>query len=300
MRYRFGFNGHENDNEVKGTGNHLSFGDYGYDTRLGRRWNIDPKTKKFPDVSPYSFASNSPILFVDKDGKEVVASSIEAQTLVLKTLNYAFGGGNGFSFVNNKLIHNGEVPKNLTPQQTLLFKYFNETLVKSTTVTYVLTNTNSSTGVDANGNMLAGIVPDGEATTFNYSASRKYSKANRGYMPYIINSVDEKNDIVITNGLIKNGIDLDTETGSSNFGVDHALLHEFAHAMMYTIMSEFKGEFNGIDFNQMTREQRSDWAIQYTNTLLQAFKKALETGKGQHDREPNEAPTDSTVEPINK
>src|SRR5215204_5109147 len=35
--YRYGFNGHEQDNEVKGEGNHYSFGDYGYDPRLGRR-----------------------------------------------------------------------------------------------------------------------------------------------------------------------------------------------------------------------------------------------------------------------
>ena len=41
-RYRYGFGGHENDNEVKGNGNHLDFGGYGYDTRLGRRFNIDP------------------------------------------------------------------------------------------------------------------------------------------------------------------------------------------------------------------------------------------------------------------
>jgi hypothetical protein len=40
--YRFGFGGHEKIDELKGSGNHLAFGDYGYDARLGRRWNIDP------------------------------------------------------------------------------------------------------------------------------------------------------------------------------------------------------------------------------------------------------------------
>lgn len=37
--YRFGFNGWEKDDEIKGSGNHLSFGDYGYDPRTGRRWS---------------------------------------------------------------------------------------------------------------------------------------------------------------------------------------------------------------------------------------------------------------------
>lgn len=46
--YRFHFNGNENDDEVVGGGNHLSFGDYGYDPRLARRWNIDPLSAQFP------------------------------------------------------------------------------------------------------------------------------------------------------------------------------------------------------------------------------------------------------------
>jgi hypothetical protein len=34
--YRFGFNGKENDNEVKGEGNQQDYGMRVYDTRLGR------------------------------------------------------------------------------------------------------------------------------------------------------------------------------------------------------------------------------------------------------------------------
>ncbi len=33
-------------------------------------WNIDPLFKKFPSVSPYAFAMNSPIMFNDPDGKQ--------------------------------------------------------------------------------------------------------------------------------------------------------------------------------------------------------------------------------------
>jgi hypothetical protein len=35
--YRYGFQVQEMDNEIVGSGNHLSFGDYGYSPRLGRR-----------------------------------------------------------------------------------------------------------------------------------------------------------------------------------------------------------------------------------------------------------------------
>jgi len=68
--YRFGFNGYENDNEVKGvSGGHISFQDFGYDPRVVKRWNIDPKTRSYPWQSPYVYAANSPIVNIDVDGE---------------------------------------------------------------------------------------------------------------------------------------------------------------------------------------------------------------------------------------
>ena len=69
--YRYGFNGHENDDEIKGTGNHLSFGDYGYDPRLGRRWNLDPVEQV--GISPYATFNNNPIYFIDIDGQSPIS-----------------------------------------------------------------------------------------------------------------------------------------------------------------------------------------------------------------------------------
>jgi len=73
--YRYGFNGQEKDDEIKGSGNHLSFGDYGYDTRLGRRWQIAPMTPKYPHLSPYATFNNSPIVVYDPDGYEGIVVS---------------------------------------------------------------------------------------------------------------------------------------------------------------------------------------------------------------------------------
>jgi RHS repeat-associated protein len=67
--YRFGYNGQEKDNEVAGEGNHLAFGDYGYDTRIGKRWNVDPKVVLMPSWSPYTFCKNNPIIYLDPDGQ---------------------------------------------------------------------------------------------------------------------------------------------------------------------------------------------------------------------------------------
>ena len=66
--YRYGFNGKENDNDIENGAQ-----DYGmriYDGRLGRFLSVDPLTKKYPYYSPYQFAGNSPIKFVDLDGLE--------------------------------------------------------------------------------------------------------------------------------------------------------------------------------------------------------------------------------------
>jgi RHS repeat-associated protein len=68
--YRWGFNGKENDNEVKGTGNQIDYGMRYYDPRAGRFMSVDPLTKKYPALTPYQYASNTPIQAVDLDGKE--------------------------------------------------------------------------------------------------------------------------------------------------------------------------------------------------------------------------------------
>ena len=60
-KYRYGFNGKENDNEVKGEGNQQDYGMRIYDLRLGRFLSVDPLTKSYPSWSPYPFAMNRPI-----------------------------------------------------------------------------------------------------------------------------------------------------------------------------------------------------------------------------------------------
>lgn len=68
--YRYGFNGKENDNEVKGEGNQQDYGMRIYDPRLGRFLSEDPIAKQYPELTPYQFASNSPVASIDLDGLE--------------------------------------------------------------------------------------------------------------------------------------------------------------------------------------------------------------------------------------
>jgi RHS repeat-associated protein len=68
--YRYGFNGKENDNEVKGEGNQQDYGMRIYDPRLMRFLSVDPLANSYPWYTPYQFAGNDVIRCIDLDGAE--------------------------------------------------------------------------------------------------------------------------------------------------------------------------------------------------------------------------------------
>jgi len=68
--YRYGFNGKENDNEVKGEGNQQDYAKRIYDTRLGKFLSPDPLIQKYPFYSPYQFSGNDVIRCIDLEGGE--------------------------------------------------------------------------------------------------------------------------------------------------------------------------------------------------------------------------------------
>ena len=65
--YRYGFNGQEHVNELNSSS--YDFGARMYDSRIGRFFSIDKYAKQFPNISPYLFAYNNPIFFVDVNGE---------------------------------------------------------------------------------------------------------------------------------------------------------------------------------------------------------------------------------------
>ncbi|OMP74818.1 RHS repeat domain-containing protein [[Flexibacter] sp. ATCC 35208] len=71
--YRYGFNGQEKSNEIKGEGNSYTAEFWEYDPGLGRRWNVDPR----PEVSrsPYAVIQDNPIGFNDLKGDTTGSST---------------------------------------------------------------------------------------------------------------------------------------------------------------------------------------------------------------------------------
>jgi len=68
--YRYGFNGEEVDNEIKGNGNSVNYKARIYDPRIGKFLSRDPLATVFPWYTPYQFAGNKPIWASDLDGLE--------------------------------------------------------------------------------------------------------------------------------------------------------------------------------------------------------------------------------------
>lgn len=86
--YRYGFNGKENDNEVKGFGNQQDYGMRIYDPRLGRFLSVDPLQTNFAFLSPYAYAANTPIRCIDMDGREPLDYSWNWGTYAVLTNNW--------------------------------------------------------------------------------------------------------------------------------------------------------------------------------------------------------------------
>jgi RHS repeat-associated protein len=68
--HRYGFQGQEKDNEIKGEGNSLNFEYRMHDPRLGRFFAIDPLSADYPWNSPYAFSANKLINSRELEGLE--------------------------------------------------------------------------------------------------------------------------------------------------------------------------------------------------------------------------------------
>ncbi len=68
--YRFGFQGQELDNEIKGKGNSINYKYRMHSPRVGRFFAVDPLSPKYPALTPYQFSSNNPIAMVEIEGLE--------------------------------------------------------------------------------------------------------------------------------------------------------------------------------------------------------------------------------------
>lgn len=92
--YRYGFQGQEMDNEIKGEGNSLNYTFRMHDPRVGRFLSLDPLAPEYPHNSPYAFAENRVIDGTELEGLEYLDAEeamveMYAGSLIIKLENYS-------------------------------------------------------------------------------------------------------------------------------------------------------------------------------------------------------------------
>ncbi|HWK02982.1 MAG TPA: RHS repeat-associated core domain-containing protein [Puia sp.] len=132
--YRYGFNGKENDNEVKGDGDQIDYGFRVYDPRVGRFLSVDPLGTQYPWNSSYAYAENDVIRSTDLDGLEKYlitttnstdknGSAVQSRHLTINPHTEQWGKGLiGHYDANNKLTMIND-PSQLSTFDQTVYKY---------------------------------------------------------------------------------------------------------------------------------------------------------------------------------
>ena len=94
-KHRYGFQGQESDDEIKGEGNSINYEYRMHDPRIGRFFAVDPLDWKYPYYTPYQFSGNTPIAYKELEGLEqsenvatavVITQLTAAEELVIQEL----------------------------------------------------------------------------------------------------------------------------------------------------------------------------------------------------------------------
>jgi hypothetical protein len=80
--YKYSINGQEKDTDIEA--NHTTALYWEYDSRIGRRWNIDPKPHE--SISPFSCFGNNPIAFSDMLGDTLIVGDTQQSKDDIKSL----------------------------------------------------------------------------------------------------------------------------------------------------------------------------------------------------------------------
>jgi len=111
--YRFGFQGQEKDDEIKGNGNSLNYKYRVHDPRIGRFLSVDPLAPKYAFNSPYAFSENRVIDGIELEGLEwnpiEDLISYGANKIRTTASNIVMGLATGLARYAHKVVENTDV-----------------------------------------------------------------------------------------------------------------------------------------------------------------------------------------------
>ena len=182
--YRYGFQGQEKDDELKGEGNSLNYTFRMHDPRVGRFFAVDPLATKYPWNSTYAFSENRVIDGIDLEGREFYFTS--DGKLIGK-----YGNDNSIRVINETLPFDATLESiqnkinNKQPSQVahLYLKSISGTLIEQSpeTVSNVLTTIYKREGI-ANGikllNGKVSVFGDEGEGNYNFTLTMEDEKAD--------------------------------------------------------------------------------------------------------------------------
>jgi RHS repeat-associated protein len=272
--YRYGFNGKENDNEVKGQGNQVDFGDRIYDSRLGRWLSIDKHAFKYPAFSPYSSFDNNPIYKIDIKGNDgigvVVQNANKTGGTVFVTATYYIVKSNiennGFSesqIADIKNIEQTLNKENRTISKDIMFESQN---LKGYNVQFVFNIVEVNSISEAEGKL------NSNSTTM----AAPFQDGNRMFqVNNIIKNVDENvfnNDKNFKDVATKHGSKVKNMLGATegknrefiaikkkeNYGEAKGFMKTVLHEIFHTLFFNKDGNINGVGQGQTLYPSQAD------------------------------------------
>ncbi|MDR1876027.1 MAG: RHS repeat-associated core domain-containing protein [Flavobacteriaceae bacterium] len=148
-----------------------------FDSKISIWLSVDPKMEKYPHMSPYNYAANNPVKYIDPDGRDIVLPKGTSTKDIYTIL------GNLQKLTNDKLVYSTQ------KDGTIRIKIASLGKGNKTAGTRLIRRLNSSNKTvtidikDSQGNFLNGIGNKAKATNYTDAANGKGSDAIVSFDP---------------------------------------------------------------------------------------------------------------------
>jgi len=266
------FSGKEKDVET----GYSYFGARYYDSGLSIWLSVDPMSDKYPNLTPYAYCANNPVILVDPDGRIIRPYNEVSKTYMMNYLSKQFGNDNKLFYFNkyNELKINrreySRYMKTASNEQKILLKGLKEAIKSDKTLIVFINKNSDKFAVTENqshyneqGDLREQFL-DFNVTIGSSGITLKYSKANYYYL--FMNDEAAKSDYCEAEPRIIGKDDVcPQQTGG-----------EASNVFIHEVLDEFLNYYDKKIINDNTSSKKEK--VYYQNKALKNLKLKERTG----------------------